>query len=429
MHTGSADERSEVRAGAVVLADEACLRRVGPTNGLLATLSQLETSTSLAEVLAVTDSGEVRALANGKGVRCVGWEELAAWRDIGPLAGQQVPVGQQGPGASGSTRPEPRRRSEAPPSAQPSSQASKSTSAALMRVSGTLTPGGNPGTLWKTLGLNVVVFVDACCPLWEPSDLESILDAAERSGRSFLALPSERAWFGKQASELREVFGPTYVELKSLHAFSLMGEPAPVPDPVLSVAYKGWSLRDPVEAVAISAVWRERAVHQRSALLPARVGALAMDFDGVHTDNRVLVAQDGTESVWCNRSDGLGIELLRKSGVPVVVLSKERNPVVAARCAKLQIPCVQGVDDKVTALKEWAANAHVEASELVFLGNDINDLECLRWAGCAVAVNDSHPEVLRSAHLVLEAKGGQGAVRELCELILVRNGVRLPVVV
>lgn len=408
----------------MVLADEACLRRVGPTNGLLATLSQLETNTSLAEVLVVTDSDEVRALANGKGVRSVGWEELAAWRDIGPLAGQQVPVGQPTPGTSGSTRPEARRKSEAPSSAQ----APRTAPAALMRVNGTLTPGGNPGALWTTLGLNVVVFVDACCPLWEPSDLVSILDAAERSGRSFLALPSERAWFGRHASELREVFGPTYIELKTLHAFSLIAEPVTVPDPVLSAAFKGWSLRDPVEAVAIGAVWRERTLHRRAAVLPAHVSALAMDFDGVHTDNRVLVAQDGTESVWCDRSDGLGIELLRKSGVPLVVLSKERNPVVTARCEKLQIPCIQGVDDKITALREWAMHAQVEASELVFLGNDINDLECLRWAGCAVAVNDSHPEVLRSVHLVLEANGGQGAVRELCELILLRNAVRFPTV-
>jgi YrbI family 3-deoxy-D-manno-octulosonate 8-phosphate phosphatase len=424
MRSRSADGR----AGAVVVADEACLRRVGPTNGLLATLNQLERSQLLAEVLVVTDSDEVRRVAATKNVRSVGWQELTWWRDMGPLAGQQVPVGQPGAGsptATGSSRPEAPNRGTVPPPSHNTTHAARS---ALMRVSGTLTPGGNPGALWTTLGLSVVVFVDACCPLWEQGDLVSVLEAGERSGRSFLALPLERAWSGKNASELRETYSPLYVELKTLQAFSLIAETAVVPDPVLSTPFKGWSLRDPVEAVAISAIWRERHLHHRAGLLPHRVSALAMDFDGVHTDNRVLVGQEGHESVWCNRSDGLGIELLRKSGVPMVVMSKERNPVVEARCKKLQIPYVQSLEDKLGALKDWAEQERIPAEQLVFLGNDINDLECMRWAGCAVAVNDSHAEVLRNAHIVLNASGGNGAVRELCELILLRNGARLPTV-
>lgn len=413
-----------------MIADEACLRPVGPTNGLLTTLAQLSRSEALAEVLVATDCDEVRLLAQQKGVRSIGWEELASWRDRGPLAGQQVPVGQPGPatnagGPSPSTRPEAARGTIPPPSVQ----MSHATQAALMRVSGTLTPGQSPGALWTALGLSLVVFVDACCPLWELNDLASVLEAGERSGRSFLALPVERAWSGKHASELREAYAPTYTELRTLQAFSLETSAVGAPDPVLSTAYKGWSLREPVEAVAITAVWRERNLHHRAAQLPTRVAALVMDFDGVHTDNRVLVGQDGSESVWCNRSDGLGIEMLRKSGVPMVVLSKERNPVVEARCNKLQLPCLQSVDDKLSALRAWAVREHVCAEQLVFLGNDVNDLECMRFAGCAVAVKDSHSEVLQSAHLVLDANGGDGAVRELCELILLRNGVRLPTVV
>lgn len=414
----------------MVIADEACLRRVGPTNGLLSTLAQLERAEILAEVLVATDSDEVRSIAQHKGVRSIGWEELMSWRDMGPLAGQQVPVGQPSPASSGgatagSARPDANRGTVPPPAVQ----MSHASQAALMRVSGSLTPGRGAGALWTTLGLSAVVFVDACCPLWEQNDLVSVLEAGERSGRSFLALPVERAWSGKHASELKEAYAPTYIELRTLQAFSLVDQPTGIPDPVLSTPFKGWSLRDPVEAVAIGAVWRERHLHHRAAQLPLRVAALAMDFDGVHTDNRVLVAQNGSESVWCNRSDGMGIEMLRKSGVPMVVLSKERNPVVEARCNKLQVACVQGVDDKLSALRQWAEREQIPAEQLVFLGNDVNDLECLRWAGCAVAVNDSHPEVLRGAHIVLDASGGNGAVRELCELILLRNGVRLPAVI
>jgi YrbI family 3-deoxy-D-manno-octulosonate 8-phosphate phosphatase len=291
-----------------------------------------------------------------------------------------------------------------------------------------LTPGSNASALWRTVGLGLVVFVDASCPLWEPSDLLSVLEAGERSGRSFLAFRVDRTWFGKHANELKEVHGPTYIELRTLHAFSLTAEAAVVPDPVLAAPFKGWSLRDPAEGLAIGAVWKERHLHHRAAMLPPRVAALAMTFDGVHTDNRVLVSQDGTQSVWCNRSDSVGIELLQSSGVSVVVLSKERNPVVKARCEQLEIPCIQGADDQLAALKQWADDAHVDAAQLVFLGNDVQDLECLRWAGCAVAVQDGHPEVLRNAHLALAQSGGNGAVRELCELILLRNGVRLPTV-
>ena len=81
------------------------------------------------------------------------------------------------------------------------------------------------------------------------------------------------------------------------------------------------------------------------------IRVLILDFDGVMTDNRVLVMQDGTEGVMCNRSDGLGIGMLRKQGFPIFVISTETNPVVSARCKKLKSPCTQGHEDKLAALK------------------------------------------------------------------------------
>ena len=152
------------------------------------------------------------------------------------------------------------------------------------------------------------------------------------------------------------------------------------------------------------------------------VALVVLDFDGVMTDNRVLVMQDGTEGVLCSRADGFGLEMLRKAGVPVVVLSKEQKPVVAARCRKLKLECVQGIDDKLPELKRLAAARGAPREKVVYAGNDVNDLECLGWAGVPVVVADAHPRALDAARLVLTKAGGFGAVRELCEMILEARG-------
>jgi len=156
------------------------------------------------------------------------------------------------------------------------------------------------------------------------------------------------------------------------------------------------------------------------APLPTRIAGLAFDFDGVLTDNGVLTTQDGVEAVRTNRSDGLGIAFLREAGLPMAVLSKEQNPVVAARCQKLQLECVQGVDDKIAAFVAWMDRRGLDPSEVVFVGNDANDVECLTAAGCGVVVADAHHSALAVADLVLTRPGGHGAVRELADLILDR---------
>ncbi|WP_428389747.1 KdsC family phosphatase [Mucisphaera sp.] len=155
--------------------------------------------------------------------------------------------------------------------------------------------------------------------------------------------------------------------------------------------------------------------------LPIQVKALVCDFDGVLTDNRVIVREDGMEHVVCDRSDGLGLQMLRDLGVHVGVLSKERNPVVQARCTKIGIDCIQGIDDKLPVLKRWAEERSVSLEELVYVGNDVNDVDCLAAAGCGVAVADAYEPAVHASDFLLERSGGYGAVRELCDLILARN--------
>lgn len=151
--------------------------------------------------------------------------------------------------------------------------------------------------------------------------------------------------------------------------------------------------------------------------LPEDLRLIVFDFDGVMTDNRVWTAQDGEEWVACSRSDGLGITLLRQHGIDALVLSTEENPVVGRRCAKLGLPFEQSVPDKGRRLRALLAERGIAPSQVVYVGNDVNDLECMRLCGCAVAVADAHRDVLREADLVLDSRGGHGAVRELCDRV------------
>lgn len=148
-----------------------------------------------------------------------------------------------------------------------------------------------------------------------------------------------------------------------------------------------------------------------------RIRAVVFDFDGVFTDNRVIVDERGREAVVCNRSDGYGLARLGDLGVEMMVVSSEPNPVVRMRTRKLRIECRQGVDDKAACLREWCASKGIVLGELAYLGNDINDKDCLLAVGLPVVVADAYEEVKSLAKIVLTKGGGAGAVREFCDLV------------
>jgi len=148
------------------------------------------------------------------------------------------------------------------------------------------------------------------------------------------------------------------------------------------------------------------------------VDVVVFDFDGVHTDDRVFVDESGVESVRVKRGDGMGIGLLKKAGVPILILSTETNPVVGRRAEKLGVEVLQGQADKATALKKWLSERGYSAQNTVFVGNDINDHGCLELVGWPVVVADTHASVRKLARIVLRNRGGEGAVRELCDLVL-----------
>jgi len=153
---------------------------------------------------------------------------------------------------------------------------------------------------------------------------------------------------------------------------------------------------------------------------PQKVELVVFDFDGVMTDNRVWVDADGRELVSANRGDGWGVARLKETGVQIVVLSTETDPVVAARCHKLGIEAIQGIQDKAKALRELLESRGINAKQTIYLGNDVNDVVCFPQVACALVVEDAHPEAKAQADIILTKRGGQGAVRELCD-ILIKN--------
>ncbi|MBI3074749.1 MAG: HAD hydrolase family protein [Parcubacteria group bacterium] len=152
---------------------------------------------------------------------------------------------------------------------------------------------------------------------------------------------------------------------------------------------------------------------------------LGLDFDGTLTDGYVYVDQEGKETVRCSRKDGPGINMLQHAGVHVCVISKETNRVVAERCRKMGIPCYQAVETgegKREILSRIAQENGISQDEVGFMGDDVNDIPALRYAGIRFTVADAHPTVKKVADYITHAKGGEHAVREISELILAAKG-------
>ena len=160
----------------------------------------------------------------------------------------------------------------------------------------------------------------------------------------------------------------------------------------------------------------------------ASIHTVVFDFDGVFTDNKVWVDQDGRESVRCDRGDGLAFELVRafqrrgRIAAEFFILSREQNPVVLVRARKLRLTCHHAIDNKLSFIERHLAERFPDdpgaLAGLIYLGNDINDLPVMRRAGYAVAPSDAHPAVRDVAHLVLAQSGGNGFVRAFLERLL-----------
>lgn len=284
----------------------------------------------------------------------------------------------------------------------------------------------------------VLVFLQCTSPFTTGGDIDGVVDLIVREGADsalavapfhyFVWRPAgDAGWAGinhdKRVRPMRQQREPEYLETGSVYAMRVDGFRTHrhrffgrtlahvVP------SRRQLEIDEPEDLERAEAM--AQTIERRGACPDVRgVRAVVFDFDGVMTDDCVTIHQDGSESVRCSRSDGYGIGLLLRAAYPTLILSKERNPVVAARGAKLGVPVLQGIDDKRTALEAWCRELGVEPADVAYLGNDVNDLGCLRLVGFPFAVADARPEVKAAACHVLAARGGSGAVRELADLIL-----------
>ncbi len=148
------------------------------------------------------------------------------------------------------------------------------------------------------------------------------------------------------------------------------------------------------------------------------IDVFVFDFDGVLTNNLVYVNQEGIESVACSRADGLAFDVLRELVKPTYILSTEKNQIVTTRANKLKVPVLQGINNKVEALKEIADKEGFNLKNILYVGNDLNDYQVMKLCGFPVCPADSHPKIKEISGVVLKTNGGDGIVRELLEDVL-----------
>ncbi len=288
--------------------------------------------------------------------------------------------------------------------------------------------------------LERLVFLQCTSPFTTGDDIESCL-AAMTGQRADCALSviedHSFLWqqgadgFGRGVSHTeteqrkrRQDLPPTFRESGAIYcvdlaAFERIGQRfcgkvalAPVDHPPLEI--------DTLQDFALCSQIAQMA--DNSGIAPARlaaVRAVVMDFDGVHTDNLVLTDQNGIESVRTSRGDGMGIAMLRDSGrYQMMILSKERNPVVLKRAEKLQLEVFHAVDDKVAALNDWLAERGLGWDQLLYVGNDVNDRAAMERAGLSACPSDAHSDILGMADWILPHPGGKGALRALSDTLL-----------
>lgn len=283
-----------------------------------------------------------------------------------------------------------------------------------------------------------VVFLQCTSPLTTGADIDGTIDALlARGADSALAVAPAHHFLwrhdadgnavgvnhDKQVRLMRQQRTPEYIETGAVYVLHAAGFLAAkhrffgrtvfhVTPPSRCI-----EIDEPDDLLMAETILRHERRATAAAALPAAPAAIVFDFDGVFTDNRVFVLQDGREAVVCDRGDGWGVECARRLNLPMLVLSTETNPVVAVRCAKLRLECRQGVARKWPVLQEWLLARGLDPARVVYVGNDTNDLECMAGVGCAVAVADAYPAVQAAARIVLAAPGGRGAVRELLGLV------------
>jgi YrbI family 3-deoxy-D-manno-octulosonate 8-phosphate phosphatase len=286
--------------------------------------------------------------------------------------------------------------------------------------------------------VELVVFLQATSPIRQPGDLDGAIERVRSEGADslFAACPQRGFVWGESSARLRsltydfrerrrrqDLGSEHWEENGSFYVFRpwvlerlanrLGGTVAMWP----MHPFDGFQVDEPGDLELLTTLLAIRTT-PRAPLALEHIRLLCFDFDGVLTDNRVLVDQHGNEAVFCDRGDGWGIARVGELGVAVVIVSTERNDVVAARARKLGVECVHGSSNKAVTLREIAKRHGVPLADVAFVGNDVNDLPALLLVGVPIAVRDARPEVLKASVAITTNDGGRGAAREVCDWIV-----------
>jgi len=148
-----------------------------------------------------------------------------------------------------------------------------------------------------------------------------------------------------------------------------------------------------------------------------KIKLIVYDFDGVMTNNKAFVDENGKEFVEINRSDGLGVSEFKKLDLEQMIMSSEKNKVVEARAKKLDIKVMHGIEDKKNTLISFCEENNIQLKQVLFVGNDINDEEAMKISGYAYCPLDSHARIKKISDHILTKKGGSGVIRELYDII------------
>ena len=154
----------------------------------------------------------------------------------------------------------------------------------------------------------------------------------------------------------------------------------------------------------------------------SNIKLIIYDFDGVMTDNKVYVDQNGNEMVQVSRADGLGVSEIKKLDIKQVIISTEKNPVVLMRAKKLGINCFHGIDNKKVQVISYCEKNNIDLDDVVYIGNDINDKEAMGIVGKIFCPSDAHPEIKKISNHILKTVGGSGVIREFFEIINSNKG-------
>ncbi|MFC7292969.1 cytidylyltransferase domain-containing protein [Hirschia litorea] len=286
-----------------------------------------------------------------------------------------------------------------------------------------------------------IVFIQCTSPFIATKDVDGILTSMDREGadcalsvtpfHGFLWKPSENdgvfpVGHEKHFRPRRQDREDVYLETGAIYAMNVakfIEKEHRFFDKVAHYVMepmRSLEIDEPLDLKLCEEIARELENEvNRDKFLPKQVEALLLDFDGVLTDDLAIIDENGKEAVTVSRSDGMGIERLRNNtDVFIGVVSKEKNKVVAKRCEKLKVECLHGIENKVEVIQRWAKEYSFDLANVIYVGNDLNDLPVFDIVGLSVSPQDANVLVKEKADFVLVAKGGRGAVREICEIII-----------